>query len=246
MFTAILASGIAQAQTNWFWTFKWSGDTYGLLFEDTALKASVKAAIRDDIAKAYAFAPTNTLNIKIYTPSDPEYGTFAGIIGLQSGSGCPKELAGGWSYTLHNGTNYFHVTAALSANYVQQIALTNQFKAAVGSLSNFLATVNSTTADNMNPADYAQLWWSTEKGRPLSLADFESGEEVKGFCRGFSEYYGDIIVSSILMFRQDADKYGGVFYCKTMVKEKEDGVYGLGFSDIIYRKGKWHLVLPEF
>ena len=239
----ILMGGIAQAQTNWTWTFQRWGSTCGLLFADTNLTASAKSAIRRDIAHAYTFASPGNLFTDIYTPDDQEFGAFEGFDGLKGNNGVPNDL-GGWSYTPHNGNRYFHVGEELSAKYLKQIALTNQFKAAVGSLSNFLATVNSTTVANVKPADYARLWWSTEKERPLSLADFESGEEVKGFCGEFSEH--EVIVPSILMFRQDAEMYGGVFYCETVFKKRDDGTYEPGFADIVFRKGKWYLVFPEF
>jgi hypothetical protein len=243
---AILMGGIAQAQTNsvdWSWTFKWGGDTCGLLFENTNLTASVKAAIRDEVSKVYASVSTNNLYTKIYTPSDPKYGIFVGFVGLQDDFGGPAEL-GGWKYILHNGNKYFHVQEKVSAKYLEQIALTNKYKVAVGSLSNFLATVNSTFADSENPADYVKLWWSMEQGKVLSLTGTEPQKHIEIFCEEFNEY--EVIVPSILNFKQDAEIYGGVFYCKTVFRKRDDGTYEHGFPDIAFCKEKWYLVLPEF
>jgi hypothetical protein len=244
-FAAVLMGGIAHAQTNWSWTFQRWGGTCGLLFESTNLTTSVKAAIRGDIAKAYTFTTTDNLDTGIYTPDDDEFGTFVGFDGLNGNRAGPAEL-GGWSYKLHNGNRYLYVKEDLSAKYLTQIALTNQHKAAVGSLSNFLATVNSTTANNLNPADYVRLWWSMEKGRSLTLADFKSEEEVRMFHGEFNGYLGEVIVPSILNFKKDAEMYGGVFYCKAVSRKRDDGTYEHGFPDIAYFKGKWYLVLPEF
>jgi hypothetical protein len=242
----ILIGGIAQAQTNsidWSWTFKWGEDTCGLLFADTNLTASVKAAIRDEVSKVYASVSTNNLYTKVYTPDNPKYGTFVGFIGLQDDFGGPAEL-GGWNYKVHNGTNYFHIKEELSTSYLQQITLTNKYKVAVGSLSNFLATVNSTLADSENPADYVKLWWSMKQGKPLTLTGTEPQKHIEIFCEEFNEY--EVIVPSILNFRQDTEVYGGVLYCKTVSRKRDDGTYEHGSVDIAFCKGKWYLVLPEF
>jgi len=248
---AILMGGIAQAQTNWSWTFQRWGDTCGLLFADTNLTDSVKATIRDDLAYAYTFSKKDNHYTKIYTPNDSQYGTFIGSDGLQGNKGCPADISGWW-YTLHNGNRYFHVKKELSEKYLQQIALTNQHKVAVGSLSNFLATVNSVTPNNVNPAKYLPLWWSMGQQKPLSMTYsryedeqlfFPSTEEFLLFCGKISEY--EVIVPSILMFRQDVERYGGVFWCETVFRKRDDGEYTWTFIDIAYCDGKWRLVLPE-
>ena len=250
IFAAIFVGSITQAQ-DWSWTFQRWGDTCGLLFEATNLTASVKAAIRDDIANAYIFTTTNNLFTRIYTSEDSKYGTFVGFDGLQGNKGNPAGL-GGWDYKLHNGNRYFHVKASLSDKYLQQIALTNQYKAAAKSLGSFLTTLNSITTNNVNVAKYLQMWWSMEQNKPVSLTYsryqdhvlfFETAEDVKHFCGQIGEY--EVIVPSILLFQQDAEKYGGVLWSKTVFRKKDDGVYEWNFIDIAYCQGKWRLVLPE-
>jgi hypothetical protein len=83
-----------------------------------------------------------------------------------------------------------------------------------------------------------------EQKKPLTLNDFESEEEAKGFCGEINKY--EVIVPSILNFRQDAEMYGGVLYCKTVFRKRDDGTYEHGSVDIAFCKGKWYLVLPEF
>ena len=245
------AGGITQAQ-DWSWTFQRWGDTCGLLFEATNLTASVKAAIRDDIAYAYTFSSTNNLFTRVYTPNDSGYGTFVGFDGLQGNKGTTS--SGGWDYKLHNGNRYFYVKESLSTNYLAKIALTNQHQAAIGSLSNFLATVNSITTNNLNAAEYVQMWWSMRQKKPLSLTFsmykdevlfFESDETVRKFCWDFTGQY-EIIVPSILAFNQDAKKYEGSIWCKPVYRKRDDGTYKHGFVDIAYCNGAWRLVLPEF
>jgi hypothetical protein len=223
-----------------------------LLFDDTTLTDSVKAAIRGDISCANTFATINNHYTKIHTPDDPFYGKFVGFDGLQGEHGVPTGL-GGWWYQMHNGIRYFHVRKELSKKYLPQIALTNQHKVAVGSLSNFLATVNSTTPDNVNPTEYLPMWWSMRQKKPLSMTfsryeDEElfakSEEDVKTFCGELSEY--EVIVPSILMFRQDAEMYGGVLWCETVLRKRDSGEYKWTIINLAYCAGKWRLVLPEF
>ena len=160
---------------------------------------------------------------------------------------------GGWWFKLHNGNRYFHVTTELSERYLQQIALTNQHKTAVKSLGSFLTTLNSITTNNVNVAKYLQMWWSMEQNKPLSLTYskyqdhvlfFESEEDVKKFCEDFTGQH-EVIVPTILMFQQDAERYGGVLFCEIVFKKKDDGTYKRFPIDVVYCQGKWRLVLPE-
>ena len=252
-FTTILAGGITQAQ-DWSWTFQRWGDTCGLLFEATNLTTSVKGAIRDDVAKAYAaVTSSNNLSTTVYAPNEPEYGRFVGHDSLEGEEGMPRDLSG-WDYKLHNGNRYFFVKESLSTNYLAKIALTNQHQAAIGSLSNFLATANSTTTNNLNVAEYVQMWWSMEQKKPLSLTFsmykdevlfFPSEEEVRKFCDYFNGRY-EVIVPTILAFKQDAQKYEGVLYCEPVYRKRSDGSYERLPIPLAYCQGKWRLVLPEF
>jgi hypothetical protein len=216
------------------------------------LTTSAKVTIRDDIAKTYTFSTTDNLFTRVYTPKDSKYGIFDGFDGLQGNNGTPNEI-GGWDYKLQNGNRYFHIKAALSEEYLKQIALTNQHKAAVKSLGNFLATLNSITTNNVNPQKYLQMWWSMEQKKPISLTYsrdqddvlfFESGEDVKKFCGDFTAPY-EVLVPSILLFQQSAEKYGGVLWLSPVFRKKDDDTYKCNFIDIAYCNGQWRLVLPE-
>jgi hypothetical protein len=248
---AVLGSGMIQAQTNdWSWTFQWGKDTCGLLFADTNLTASVKAAIRDDIAKVYASVSTNDIYRRIYTPQDPEYGTFVGYVGTPGDSGCPREI-GGWEYKLNKGNRYFYVDKELSDKYLTQIALTNQHKVAVGSLTNFLHTFNSTITNNVIPPESLQMWWSTKQEIPVSTTFKKKGssyiyiepDEVVKFWNQWSDLH--IFVPSILNLEyKDTPQEGGL-WCTTFWKTKSEGRYELGL-DLVYRDGSWRMVFIEF
>ena len=248
----LFANVLAWAQPppdDWSWTFQRNGETCGLLFEDANLTAPVKAVIRDDVCQSYSFVPVSSRFTKVYAQGHPLYGTFAGVDGITGNYGCAGEL-GGWKYKLHSGNKYFHIEKKLSDNYLEKIALTNQHKAAVGSLTNFLHAFNSTTTNNVNLSAYLSMWWSLTQEKPLSLTFssggdlfFESEEDALGFCDEFSKE--EIIVTSILNFRYESSSPAKGFGCETVSRKRTDGVYGPG-ERLIYRKGKWRVVLPEF
>lgn len=250
MLAMFFACNLAWSQADWSWTFQRWGNTCGLLFEDTNLTFSVKAAIRDDVCRSYSFVLPTNLFTRIYVSGDPKYGTFVGFDGLQGDYGSPSDLCG-WNYVLHNGDRYFYVAARLSSLYLQKIALTNQYQTEVGSLSNFLHLVNGATTNNVIPSEYLQLWWSMKTEQPLSLTFsrvgghpfFRSEAEVREFCGQFSD--NEVFVPSILNFRYREDVTGSGLFCGTFFKKKSCGTYELGF-DLIYRSGSWRLVLPEY
>ena len=233
----------AHAQSDWSWTFQRGGETCGLLFEDSNLTASVKAAIRDDFLRAYSFVAASNLFVSLYAPSDPEYGTFVGGDGLKGDHGCPHEL-GGLNYKLHNGNKYLHVEKELSATYLEKIALTNQYQAAVGSLTNFLQAFNALNTNNVNPQEAVQIWWSVKNEQPYALSEFATAAEFLGFVSEFSEF--EIFVPSIVNFRYEDTQARGGLWCKMRFRRKSGGYEPGPWLDLVYREGKWRVAFPEF
>jgi hypothetical protein len=229
----LFAAVSAYPQTppsDWSWTFLRNGETCGLLFEDTNLTAPVKAVIRDEVCQSYSFIAVANRYTKTYAPGHPQYGIFVGADGAQGNNGCAEWL-GGWKYKLHNGNRYFHIERELSARFLQAVALTNQHRAAVGSLTNFLHAFNSTTTNNIVPSDYLQLWWSVDQEVPLSPAfslrggepDFKSDADIVQFCGQFCKY--EIIAPSILNFRHtDGEPITGL-WCEAVFRRRDTGEY---------------------
>ena len=227
------------------WTFQRWGNTCGLLFEDTTLTTSVKAAIRDDIANAYNnYATTNDHYTTLYAPGNPDYGIFDGFDGLQGDNGLPNDL-GGWDYKLHNGNRYFTISTNLSTKYQQKIALTNQFKTAAGSLSNFLATVNSVIPSNVVKKTYFTYWWDLRKNRTIIAKDFPEPENFMEFLEPYCEE--EMLFVSLLSFVAGEDELKGKLCCEVVFKNRNEGHYQFVSSYIYaYIKGKWRVVLPDF
>ena len=241
-FFAAVAAYPQTPPADWSWTFLRAGETCGLLFEDTNLTAPVKAAIRDDVAWSYSYVGTSNLFTRLYVSGDSEYGIFIGVDGTIGNNGCAEGL-GGWDYKLHNGNRYFHVEKKLSERFLQAIALTNQHQAAVESLTNFLHAFNSTTTNNVVPAEYLQLWWTMKTERAGSLSDFKSDASFQKFFGAFSGY--ELIVPSILNFWYRNETFGNGLWCETQFRAKDNGRYKKGY-DIAFRNGSWRLVLPEY
>ena len=253
--SALFVAVTAYSQTpsiDWSWTFPRYGTTCGLYFEDTNLTAPVKAAIRDEVCQSYSFVASSNLYSKLYLPGDSKYGTFVGLDGSMGNDGCAEGL-GWWDYKLHDGIRYFHVDKELSERFLQAIALTNQHRVAVGRLSQFLQAFNSTTTSNVVPKEYLPLWWSLEQDKPLSptfkgrwedTPGLASKETVVQFCAQFCDE--EIIVSSILNFRYgDGDSPIKGLWCETKCRKRSSSEYERGLA-IIYRAGKWRVILPEF
>lgn len=234
---------------DWSWTFQRDGEACGLLFEDTNLTASVKAVIRDEVCLSYSFVDSSNIFTRLYPSYDPRYGGFTGVDGIKGTHGCVKELCW-WDYKMHDGSKYFHIKRELSDKYLQKIALTNRHEAAIGTLPLFLHAFNSTTTNNMVPADYLPLWWSLKRESPPSPpflmwrkdADTKPESDVVSFFSQFCDR--EIIVTSILNFFDANTPTGDGLWCKTMFRRRENGYYEPGLL-LVYREGKWRVTLPE-
>ena len=171
MFLAIFAR--SQSGQDWFWTFQWGGAQYGLLYENANLLPVVKAAIRDDIRAVYSRIPISDAAYSTYQPGQQSHGQFTGKMFFHGTHACPQEL-GGWDYITHVGSKYFFVDSDVCAKYVGKVALTNQHAAAIGTLSNFLASAQSMTTNNTTTAMFLQKFWHLNHDRiPVQTDDHE-------------------------------------------------------------------------
>ena len=231
------------AGIDWSWTFQRDGETYGLLFEDTSLTASIKAAIRDDVSWSYSLATPPSRFTKIYAPGHPQYGIFVGVDGIEDDYGCAEELSE-WKYKLHNGNKYFHVNRKLSTRFLEAIALTNQHQIAAGSLSNFLSTVNNVTTNNAMMADYITYWWSIGRKRMLTMDDFPKPGDFLKFITPYCNL--ELLAPSILNFKYGERELDGELCYEIVFRNRHDGEYKRSAYDLIFKSGQWRIVLPFY
>jgi len=228
------------------WTFQWGTNTVGTLFEDTSLTASVKATIRDDVRRVYQFNPQSNATFRLYVPGDEEYGKYMGVFSFEKETACPKEIRS-LDYCVYGGTNYYAITEAISSAYAEKIALTNQYPAVMGSLTNFLHTANHVSVGNTTPAEFVPMWWLLKKGRAVELAD----DTTDGFNEGIQSMSEDkyYCLSLLSLWKKPPSDWGVlaeeplVVGCTVTSVSKADG-YKINM-DAVYKKGKWRLVAWE-
>jgi hypothetical protein len=141
-------------------TFQWHGQTMGVYFEATNLTASVKRAIRDDIAYSLSLIPTNNVTFEILPPTNPDSANYTGIVSIHRTT--PINYCEGilCFYKTVGGNIYWEIDTEASSKYLVAIALTNQYAAAIHSFSNFyhnLITGFDTTG--MTLAEKKAFFW---------------------------------------------------------------------------------------
>ncbi|MCL1919597.1 MAG: hypothetical protein FWG50_00780 [Kiritimatiellaeota bacterium] len=231
------------------WTFQWGTNTAGMLFEDAALAMPVKAVIRDDIKRVYQLNPQSNATFRLYLPSEEEHGKYTGVFQFERSMACPKDIHS-LDYCIYGGTNYYAITESISTIYSEKIALTNQHHAAIGSLSNFLHTVNHVSVGNTTPVEFAQMWWRFKKGRAGALAD----DTVESFTEGIQSMSEDrYYCLSLLSVWERPPSYWSVPSAKPLVvgctikalpragNGNSDGIE----MDAVYKDGQWRFVAWE-
>ena len=230
-------------------TFLWGASPAGVVFEDTALAAPVKAAIRDDIRRVYQSNPQSNAVFRLYLPGDEEYGGRTGVFRLERPTACPDELRG-LDYIAYGGTNYYFITEALSSAYASKIALTNRHHEAMGSLSNFLHSASHVSAAETAPDAFAQMWWRFKQGRAGELADDTAG----GFAEGIQSMSEDrYCCLSLLSVWERPPSYWNapaagppVMGCTVTALPKDgDGNPDGMKMDAVYKDGQWRFVAWE-
>jgi len=228
------------------WTFQWGTNASGVVFEDTSLTASVKAAIRDDIKRVYQFNPQSNATFRLYVLGDEEHGKYTGTFGFEKTTACPNEIRG-LDYCVYGGTNFYAVTESISSAYAEKIALTNQHPMIMGSLSNFLHTANHVTVGKTTPTEFVPMWWLLKKGRVAELAD-DTPEGLQEGIQSMSEarHY---CLSLLSLWEKPPSDWGVpsekplVVGCTVTTVSKTDG-YKIDM-EAVYKKGKWRFVAWE-
>jgi hypothetical protein len=217
------------------WTFQWGSSRYGLLFENTSLAAEVKTAIRDDVQNILSYNPHAGATFHTLSAGDSGYGVYAGWMTLSDGM-VPNDFPL-FFYKMFSGTNYFVVGSVSGANYITQIALTNQQCAAINSLSNFLYTVQNMTTNNTTVAGFKQKWWN-----PLKEDVYDPQEPDAPLVK-YIATYGEMyyFYPSILSFENVTCEGQSWFGCKVWIKRKTDATDVLQM-DLVFGGGEWRFV----
>jgi hypothetical protein len=128
----LLGASCACAQTTNL-TFQWHGQTMGLEFETTNLTASVKNAIRDDIAYSMSLIAASNVTFEVSAPNTNHTGVvsfhYKTPINYLEGELCFYKTIGG--------NVWWQIDSETCSKYLAAIALTNQHAVAVNSFSNF-------------------------------------------------------------------------------------------------------------
>jgi hypothetical protein len=231
------------------WTFQWGAEPCGLLFGDADLPSGVKAAIRDDIKRVYQVNPQSNTVSRLYLPGDEKYGQFTGVVWFERTTACPEEIQS-LDYRVYGGANYSFIAEPLCSVYAAKVALTNQHPAAIGSLADFLHSVNHMSASNTTSAAFAQMWWRFKKGRAGALAD----DTPQSFAEGIQSISDDrYYCLSLLAVWERAPSYWNalsteppIVGCTIKALPKSGGDHFDEVSmDAIYKDGQWRFVAWE-
>jgi len=225
---------------DWSWTFKWGTNDVGVVFENTNLTASVKSAIRDDFAYVLSYNIPSTAKFEVGIDTDS--GKYAGRLVLDE-EATPDKFPAAFFQT-HNGTNYFAITHEDSTNYLAQIALTNQYRAAISGLSNFVHTINHATTGNLSRVALVNMYWNLSEDRVLTVDDISE----RAYLNLLQSDRGDIkgytyVVPSILDLAY-CEVEGKMWFMGVLrVRSKLNGRALEQYC--AYRKGKWRLIFYE-
>ena len=247
---SVLMLECAQAQTNGL-SFQWHGQTMGVDFELTNLAADVKGAIRDDVAYALSLIPSTNVTFEALTPTSSNYGKYAGFVMFSHAT--PINYCGGvlCYYKNSGGKTVLHLSPETCAKYAAAVALTNQYAAAMGALSNRLqqAMIGYNVAA-MTLAEKRNFFWNP----PL----MEKIETMKGVQ--FEQFLNDSIPDvndpihgvwpfpSILRFKVSSELIDGgnppMLSCDVIGGNLDTG--DIDTFTLVYVDGIWRFCPPCF
>jgi hypothetical protein len=229
------------AQTNW--TFQWHGQERGIIFVQTNLSKSVKAAIRDDIAQVMSKVVASDITIYPARPDHPDLGKVDGLMDFVSKvHACPNNFPLGY-YRMINGTPFFLLSEEECSVYASAVALTNQYASAIGTLSNFLASAEAMTTANTTTNAFLQKFWHLDKNRVLKMSD----EPEMNFPKAIQTWGGDVrhIYPSILQFKYDTDERLKCLHAEIKTVKKNDPQDG-STVHVVYKNGKWRFLVWDW
>ena len=154
-------SFLVQSQTPNL-TFQWHGQTMGVEFEVTNLTASVKAAIRDDIAYSLSLIAASNVTFEALTPTSSSYGKYAGFATISHTT--PINYCAGilCYYNTSGGQTVFQLAPDVCLAYAVAITLTNQHAAAVNAFSNFISHAKTRfDVTGMTLTEKKAFFWGT-------------------------------------------------------------------------------------
>lgn len=221
-------------------TFQWGTNTVGVVFQTTNLTQSVKATIRDDAARIMSFNPPSNSTFVAFNTGDMNYGVFTGRIAMTRAL-VPHDF---WLtyYNTYNGTNYFVVDPVACTNYLEKIALTNQFSLATGALEAFVNTLNQVSTNNLSPSALASLYWSLQNDRALTLAvDFENDmdaclKKINSMSAEEHIFLSILDISTESLFGQTWLMAG------LRIRRKNDPNQMWGDLPVVFRQGQWRFI----
>ena len=225
-------------------TFQWSGQTMGVDFEDTNLTASVKYAIRDDIAYGLSLIPPTNVTFEVLTPTSSGYGKYAGFMTVSHTT--PINYCDGILCYFKNigGNKVFQLSPAVCSNYVAAIALTNQYASAVTALSNYLHQAEAGyDVANMTLAQKRDFFWNPPLMEKIEIL---KGGQFEQFLNASIPDVNDPIKGvwpfpSILCFKVSSELIAGgnqpVLSCKVIGGHLEDD--DINTFLLVYIDGFW-------
>lgn len=148
-----------MAQTDW--TFQWHGQERGIVFAQTNLTESVKAAIRDDIAQTLSNVAVSDTEAHPVAPDNPDYGSVSGLMNIRAKRHtCPDRFPVGY-YRETNGIPYFVLSEEDCALYASAVAQTNQYAVQLDALPSVIGHfTNGFDVANMTLAQKEAYIWN--------------------------------------------------------------------------------------
>jgi len=243
MTAIILGTSHGYAQTTNL-TFQWHGQTMGLAFEATNLTASVKQAIRDDIAYSMSLIPVTNAVFEVYPPNHPDSAQHTGFARFSSAR--INYCEGVLFFYKTIGTNIcWQIDTDTSTEYLAAIAITNQHAKAVAAFTNYFNQFTGGKIDTskMTLAQKKALIWN-----PPLLQKLEDNygdqldEMLSGVVPAEPAPPGACPFPPIIAFRirtdLPADLKPPLLWCE--VKYWAEGVYGGPMTFLFcYVNGKW-------
>ena len=174
----LLGASCVCAQTNGL-TFQWHGQTMGVEFEVTNLAASVKNAIRDDVAYALSLIPSTNVTFEALTPVSSGYGKYAGFARFSSAriDYCTGVLC---FYKTVGNMVCWEIDTDTSTTYLAAIAVTNQYATAVNAFTNYFYqfTEGKIDTSKMTLAEKKALVWNPPFMQRLEADYRDTLEEI--------------------------------------------------------------------
>ena len=155
----VMAITCAQSQVIGL-TFQWHGQDMIVDFETTNLSASVKSAIRDDIAYSLSIIASSNVVFETLTPDSSNYGKYTGFMTISHTT--PINYCGGvlCYYKNSGGQTIFQLSPKTCANYAAAVTLTNQHAIAINAFSNFFSNAKTGfDVTNMTLAEKKAFFW---------------------------------------------------------------------------------------